>query len=110
MFITRRSGPPTDDGSYDIDQTYRFNSDYNTIGEDTRCGPQYRNQTGTRSCQWFIHDFDQGLPEGRYDLWVFWVAPCKQWPHNPNNAPPQCPNGDQPISLFSSGVNSPIDP
>ncbi len=88
-------------------RTVRFSSDYVIRGESDRCGPNYDAQTEPVICEWFVHDFPQGLPEGRYDMWAVWQAPCWAWIEL--GFTDHCPSPDRVVSFFSSGVNSPIE-
>ena len=79
VYVTRRQGLNLGGGVYDLDQTHRFTTDYVMRGLTAKCGPGYWNQTEVHTCEWFVHDFPQGLPPGRYDIWVEWYAPCSAW-------------------------------
>ena len=57
------------------------------------------------TCEWFVHEFDEGLPEGRYTLWVYWEAPCQAWIDYGFTA--ECAEPDEVVALFTAGVNSP---
>ncbi len=105
--IVAPGAPPTDDGSFAIGQTYRFASDYILQGQSDQCGPTYKTQTEPTTCEWFIHDFANGIPQGRYDLWAVWEAPCQAWADI--GFTDTCTNPTEITSLFSSGVNSPFD-
>jgi hypothetical protein len=59
--------------------TYRYTSDYVLRGTTDRCGPTYRTQSEPGTCEWFVHDFPDGLPEGRFAIWAVWEAPCSAW-------------------------------
>jgi hypothetical protein len=107
MYLTRWDGPKLDDGTFEIGQTYRFTSDYVLQGESDQCGPTYKTQTEPTTCEWFIHDFANGIPDGRYDIWTVWQAPCQAW--QDIGFTDTCNNPTEVISLFSSGVNSPFD-
>ena len=88
--------------------TYRFSSDYVIRDISDKCGPTFDTQTEPVTCEWFVHDFPNGLPEGRYDLWAVWQAPCRAWVEL--GFTDHCADPVQVISLFSSGVNSPVEP
>ena len=60
-----------------------------------------------RDTAFLVHDFPEGLPEGRYDLWVTWEAPCRYWQDIAFTE--GCEDPDEVLSLFSAGVNSPFD-
>ena len=79
VYVTRQEGPELTSGNFDLGQTYRFDSDYVVQGTTTKCGPGYWEQTKTQTCEWFVHDFAEGLPAGRYDIWTDWYAPCSAW-------------------------------
>jgi hypothetical protein len=108
MYITRWSGPDPADGSFEEGQTYRFTSDYVLRGTSDRCGPTYETQSGPETCEWFVHDFPNGLPQGRYDMWAVWEAPCSAWVDL--GFAEACDDPNEVISQFSSGVNSPFGP
>jgi hypothetical protein len=106
IYVTAmESGEPTSE-SADIGQTYRYTSDYVIQGTSETCGPNYRSQTGPEPCQWFVHEFDEGLPQGRHALWAFWEAPCSAWIEY--GFTEGCEAPDEVISLFSSGFDSPF--
>ena len=107
MYITRWTGPELADDLFELGQTYRFTSDFVLRGVTDQCGPTYKTQTGLETCEWFVHDFPEGIPEGRYDLWAVWEAPCSAWLDIFFTE--SCDDPDQVISLFSSGVNSPFE-
>jgi hypothetical protein len=106
MYLTRWSGPDPDEGGFELGQTYRFTSDYVLRGSSDECGPTYRTQTEPQTCEWFVHDFPDGIPRGRYDLWAVWEAPCSAWLDLAFTD--SCDNPSKVVSLFSSGVNSPF--
>ncbi len=76
-------------------------------GEAEACGPTYRDQSGPVTCEWFVHEFDDGLPVGRHALWVMWEAPCSAWVDY--GFTESCTDPDQVLSLFTAGVDSPFD-
>lgn len=106
MYLTRWSGPDLDDGGFELGQTYRFRSDFVLRGSSDQCGPTYRTQTEPQTCEWFVHDFPDGIPSGRYDLWAVWEAPCSTWLDLAFTD--SCDDPGEVVSLFSSGVNSPF--
>jgi hypothetical protein len=106
MYLTRWSGPDHDDGAFELGQTYRFTSDYVLRGSSDQCGPTYRTQTEPQTCEWFVHDFPDGIPSGRYDLWAVWEAPCSAWLDLAFTD--SCYDLSEVVSLFSSSVNSPF--
>jgi type II secretory pathway pseudopilin PulG len=81
VFVTRRAGPPLADGSFPIDQTLRFHTDYRVREISEECGTAFAlgERTGPQPCEMFVHEFPDGLPPGRYDFWVEWRAPCRAW-------------------------------
>jgi len=98
LYVTR-----LDDGP---DQaTYRYTSDYVLRGTSDRCGPTYETKTGQATCEWFIHDFPEGLPAGRFAIWAVWEAPCRAWLDL--ELADSCQDPDEVISLFSSGFDAP---
>ncbi len=107
MYITRWGEYEGGSDEFAVGQTYRFTSDYVMRGPSERCGPGYKTQVTTQTCEWFVHDFPDGLPDGRYDLWAVWEAPCSAWVDM--GYANQCEDDAEVISLFSSGVNSPFD-
>jgi hypothetical protein len=79
VFVTRIQGPPLGDGSFEIGQSYRFTPDYLVRESSDHCGPGYLDQTESLPCDEFVHEFNQGLPPGSYNIWVAWQAPCSAW-------------------------------
>lgn len=108
LFVTRWSGPDVVEGGFELGQTYRFTSDYVMRGEAQECGPTYATQTGAVTCEWFVHDFPDGIPDGRYDLWAAWFAPCSAWLDM--GLAQSCSDPGEVMNLFSSSVNSPFGP
>lgn len=106
MYVTRRQGPVLDGGIYEIKYIYRFYSDYALRGTTIKCGPGYWTQTEPQTCEWFIHDFPEGLPAGRYDIWATWFAPCSVW--QDLGRVDTCPELTEVASMFSSSVNMPF--
>jgi hypothetical protein len=104
--ITRLDGPETEDGAFALDQTYRFHTDYVLSGMSVKCGPGYWDQTDPQPCEWYVHDFPDGLPPGRYEIWVEWQAPCSAWLDLGLAA--VCDDPDEVSSLFASSVNMPF--
>lgn len=87
--------------------TYRYTSDYVVRGSSGSCGPTYGMQEEPVSCEWFVHEFDEGLPAGRHAIWAVWEAPCSAWvDYGFTNS---CDDPDEVVSLFSSGVDSPFE-
>lgn len=64
---------------YQWDNTYEFSPDYKVRGTSDKCGPGFWNQAQPQACEWFVHEFPEGLPPGTYDIWVKWEAPCWAW-------------------------------
>jgi hypothetical protein len=98
LYVTRLDGGPDE-------PTYRYTSDYVLRGTSDQCGPTYGTQTGPETCEWFVHDFPEGLPEGRFAIWAVWEAPCRAWIDLGLRA--SCQDADEVISLFSSGFDAP---
>jgi hypothetical protein len=91
---------------FEIGETVRYTSDYVIRGETEQCGPTYRSQTGAVSCEWFVHEFPEGLPDGRFALWAVWEAPCSAWVEM--GFTESCADPNEVMSFFSSGVDSPF--
>jgi hypothetical protein len=106
LFVTRVMGPDLADGSYAIGQTYRFQADYVLRGTVNECGPTYRDQGYPVTCEWSVHDFPEGLPEGRYDIWAAWFAPCSTW--ESLGLLDRCDDPTAVTSEFGGGVNMPF--
>jgi hypothetical protein len=98
LYVTRLEGGP--DG-----RTYRYTSDYVLRGTSDRCGPLYKTQRRPETCEWFVHDFPDGLPEGRWAIWAVWEAPCRAWVDL--GLTDACRDPDEVLSLFSSGFDAP---
>jgi hypothetical protein len=106
VYITRRNGPKQGDGVFELGQTYKYTSDYVIHGTAKECGPLYEEQSSPVECEWFVHDFLDGIPTGRYDLWAVWLAPCSYWLDIGLTA--SCARGEEVMSFFSASVNSPF--
>jgi hypothetical protein len=106
VYITRRNGPNLGDGVFELGQTYKYTSDYVIHGTANECGPLYREQPSPVDCEWFVHDFPDGIPAGRHDLWAVWLAPCRYWLDIGLTA--SCARGEEVMSFFSASVNSPF--
>ncbi|MEA1903725.1 MAG: hypothetical protein U9N56_09390 [Actinomycetota bacterium] len=106
VYITRRIGPELPGDEYQINVTHQFFSDYVLRGETDKCGPGYWDQTETETCEWFVHDFPEGIPPGRYDIWAKWYAPCSGW--LALGLVDSCENPDEVTSLFAGSVNMPF--
>ena len=106
LYITRWTG--AQGGPFELGQTYMFTPDFVMRGMTDRCGPTHDSLTGPVECEWFVHDFPEGLPEGRYDLWADWVAPCSAWVDM--GLTESCADPGETMSLFSASVNSPFGP
>jgi len=98
LYVTRLDGGPGE-------PTYRYTSDYVLRGTSDRCGPTYETQQGPETCEWFVHDFPEGLPEGRFAIWAAWEAPCRAWIDL--GLTDACQDPDEVVSLFSSGFDAP---
>jgi hypothetical protein len=106
LFITRQDGPESADGSFELGQPYRFDTDYVLRGTAAKCGPGYWEQTEAQTCEWFVHDFAEGIPAGRYDFWAGWYAPCSAWLDL--GLVESCANPDEVTWEFNGSVNTPI--
>jgi hypothetical protein len=71
-----------------------------------KCGPGYWDQTDPQPCEWFVHDFPDGLPPGRYEIWVEWQAPCAAWLGL--GLADVCGDPDEVTGLFATSVNMPF--
>jgi hypothetical protein len=85
--------------------TYLYTSDYVLRGTTDRCGPAYRTQSEPETCEWFVHEFPDGLPEGRFAIWAVWEAPCGAWVDL--GLADSCAEPDAVVSLFASGFDAP---
>lgn len=106
IYVTALDSPGEFGGQH-IAETFRYTSDYVVRGTSEACGPTYRTQTGPETCEWFVHEFKDGLPEGRHALWAVWEAPCSAW--RDYGFTDSCDDPNEIISLFSSGFDSPFD-
>ncbi len=106
LTVTRRRGPVTDDIAYTLDHTYRFSPDYVLRGTTQECGPGYLEQVEPQTCEWFVHDFPEGLPAGRYDIWAEWFAPCSAWWDL--GLVDSCPDPNEVTTQFAGSVNMPF--
>ncbi len=97
---------PSEQDDAELGPTSRYVSDYVLRGTSDQCSPTYRTQTGPETCEWFVHDFPDGLPEGRFALWAVWEAPCSAWVEL--GFTDSCDDPSEVVSLFSSGVDSPF--
>lgn len=108
VYVTPMDGAPSEAGGVPDGGTVRYTSDYVVRGEADRCGPTYRTQSGPVTCEWFVHDFPDGLPEGRFAIWAVWEAPCSGWLEL--GFTDRCDDPDEVTSMFASGVDSPVGP
>jgi hypothetical protein len=99
-------GDSHEDGGAATGPTSRYNSDYIMRGEAEQCGPTYNIQISPVSCDWFVHDFPDGLPQGRWAIWAVWEAPCSAWVGY--GLTDRCADPNEAMSFFSSGVDSPF--
>jgi hypothetical protein len=99
---------PGEFGGEGIGETFRYTSDYVVRGTSEQCGPTYGSQEGAATCEWFVHEFNDGLPEGRHALWAVWEAPCSAWVDY--GFTDSCADPNEVMSLFSSGFDSPFGP
>jgi hypothetical protein len=97
---------PGELGGAPVGATVRYTADYMVRGEVAGCGPDYRNQEGPVTCEWFVHEFPDGLPSGRHSLWVVWEAPCEAWIEF--GFVVECTDPDEVLSLFKSGFDAPF--
>ncbi|MFP5331643.1 MAG: hypothetical protein ACLGHX_04685 [Acidimicrobiia bacterium] len=97
---------PGEFGGGALGATVRYNADYRVRGEADGCGPTYRSQPGPVACEWFVHEFGEGLPAGRHAIWVVWEAPCWAWVEY--GFVESCADPDEVMSLFSSGFDAPF--
>jgi hypothetical protein len=104
--ITRQEGTALAEGAWEIGHTYRFTSDYVLRDTSAKCGPGYWDQTGLQTCEWFVHDFPNGLAPGRYDIWAEWFAPCSAWLEL--GLTETCADSGEVMSRFASSVNMPF--
>lgn len=98
LYVTRL------DGGGDA-ATYRYTSDHVVRGTSARCGPTYETQIGPAPCEWFVHEFAEGLPEGRFAIWAVWEAPCSAWLDMA--LVDSCQDPDEVGSHFASGFDAP---
>ena len=106
VYMTPMDNGPSEGGGVPGSATVRYTSDYVLQGISDQCGPTYKSQTEPATCEWFVHDFPDGLSAGRYAMWAVWEAPCRAWVDL--GFTDTCDDPNQVISLFSSGVDSPI--
>jgi len=97
LYVTRLGGPDA--------LTYRYASDYVLRGTSDRCGPTYATQAQPTTCEWFVHDFPDGLSEGRWAIWAVWEAPCRAWLEL--GVISWCDDPDRVLALFASGFDAP---
>jgi hypothetical protein len=106
LLVTRRNSVTLAGDGYMLNDMYRFSSDYVLRGVTNQCGPGYWDQTQAETCEWFVHDFPAGLPEGRYDIWAEWIAPCSAWLDL--ELVEACLDPTLPMTRFASSVNMPF--
>ena len=105
VYVTSMDAPG-EFGGVDTGPTVRYVADYVVRGEAVGCGPTYRSQEGPVTCEWFVHEFPDGLPAGRHALWAVWEAPCDAWIGF--GFTDRCVDPDEVLSLFSSGFDAPF--
>ena len=105
VYVTPLDVPGEFEGGV-IGETVRYTSDYVVRGTTDRCGPTYRSQTAPVTCEWFVHEFADGLPEGRFAVWVMWEAPCRAWLEL--GFTESCEDPDAVSSMFASGYDGPF--
>jgi hypothetical protein len=108
VYVTSLDGTPSESGGVPAGATVRYTSDYVLRGTSDQCGPTYRSQTESETCEWFVHDFSDGLPEGRHAIWAVWEAPCSAWLDM--GLTESCDNPNEVTSMFSSGYDGPFGP
>ncbi|HSJ28983.1 MAG TPA: hypothetical protein VLB67_12310, partial [Acidimicrobiia bacterium] len=86
--------------------TIRHDADYIVRGEAAGCGPTYRSEEDEVTCEWFVHEFPDGLPAGRHALWAMWEAPCWAWIEY--GFVEGCADPGEVLSLFASGFDAPF--
>jgi hypothetical protein len=86
-------------------RVHRYTSDYVLRGTTDTCGPTYRTPAEPVTCEWFVHEFADGLPAGRFALWAFWEAPCSAWIDY--GFVETCTDLNEVMANFASGVDSP---
>jgi hypothetical protein len=86
--------------------TRRYTTDAIVRTETDACGPTYQSQAGPVMCEWFVHDFPDGLPAGRWAIWAVWEAPCAAWVDL--GLADGCTDVNEVMSHFSSGFDSPF--
>jgi len=113
VYVSRQPGysdeshlDEADEAGFELGEVYKFTSEYVLQGSSDRCGPTFESQTSSEICEWFVHDFPDGLPLGRFTIWAIWEAPCSAW--SDLGLPEICDDPDQVISKFSSTVNAPF--
>jgi len=106
VYATRRAGPELSGGVFEIDQTYRLDAGYLLTGATSKCGPGYWEQAGTYECDWIVYELSEGLPQGRYDIWAGWYAPCSAWLDL--GIVEACDVPTEVTSQFESSVNMPL--
>ena len=103
LFITPWGGSGRSPSDLDLGQTYKYVPDYVLRGTSDQCGPTYKAQTEPTVCEWFVHDFPDGLPMGSYSIWAVWQAPCAAWLEL--GLIDVCDDPEATISQFSAGSN-----
>ena len=79
VFVTRRAGPTISGDAFPIGETFRVHSQYMVRESNTWCGRLLEQTEPVQPCDLFVTDFPDGLPPGRYEFWIEWVAPCEVW-------------------------------
>jgi len=106
VYAARRDGPDLGDGVFEIGQPYRLDASYLLRGTTSKCGPGYWEQTGTYECEWIVYELPEGLPQGRYDIWAGWYAPCSTWLDL--GIVDTCDSPTEVSSQFAGAVNMPF--
>lgn len=103
VYVTRTRGPELDDGAFPIEETFRYHTDYLVRETNDWCDPTLDPSDEMRQCDLFVTDFPEGLPPGRWDIFVEWIAPCSAWIGDQ-----LCFGRSQSLGLFNSQVNMPF--
>lgn len=104
LYVTELEIP----GGENVGKTFRYTADYVIRGEADHCGPTYRTHDMPVTCEWFVHQFPNGLPAGRHAMWAVWEAPCRAWLDYGFTA--SCDDPETVMSLFFSGFDGPFGP
>lgn len=92
VYVTRADGPPTPD--FRVGETQLLGAGQGLTEHDEACGPS--DGVDAVECDRWVFDFPDGMPEGRYDFFVEWVAPCETWFQSD-----VCPSPNRPVSFLA---------